>query len=781
MSSSPISSRVQAIADRILERLGRSGARPLNKSELARELEIPSKQRAAFRKALSGLERQGRVERGKKSRYRLPRAPGGGAGEGEVFEGRIEFSRDPRRRSAFFLPDPGQEIPAQFLEDGGGDEGKGNVAAKSPRFFVPGRLTSTALHGDRVRAALSRSRPPKWHRHVPRKRRQWERNREKGGDSHVAEVVEILERNPGRIVGTFHRRGHSAVLAPEDGRLPAKFRIVGGKDGGPSPRPGDMVAAELVEWGDRDLDPVVRVVEVLGREGDPGVDMLAVIHRHGLPLEFPPEVIAEAEAFSDRVSVEDTEGREDWRGREVFTIDPEDAKDFDDAISVNKTEDGDWELAVHIADVSHYVRTGSALDREARKRGNSVYLADRVLPMLPEALSNGLCSLRPGEDRLTQAAVMVFDRKGGMLSARFVSAVIRSARRFTYEEAMERMSLYPEEAAKIGDDRERDLVEHLQRAWRLADLLRKRRFAEGALDLDFPEVKLVLDDEGVPLRARRVDYDESHQLIEEFMLAANEAVAKKIKDFPAAGVFRIHEDPDPVKLEEFVQLARDFGHRAGDPTVRSELQKVLRGIRGKPEERSLKIALLKSLRRAAYSRDPLGHYGLAKANYTHFTSPIRRYADLVVHRVLAKIRSREGEVTAPERADRVPPESELREIAAWISRTERVAADAEMESRRIKMMEYLENLCRDDPGAVFRATVHEARPIGLFTELDDLLVQGLLRSDDLSSRQPWWFDRARRRFVTQRRGQSLGPGDRIEVCILRVDRERGFVDLGLVE
>ncbi|MEM9017490.1 MAG: VacB/RNase II family 3'-5' exoribonuclease [Verrucomicrobiota bacterium] len=744
--------------------------RPQNKSEIARSLGIPSKDRAAFREALVALERQGEIIAGKKGRYYRP----GKSKSGDLLSGRIEFSPDRKRRSAFFVPEDPESHPLFRKMD-------------RPRLFVPGRFTETALHGDAVEIQLVRSGPPKWHQYSKKHRAKASRSRasqarargkgEKGAfsdpDEWQARVRTIVKRSGNPIVGTFHGKGSRVSVSPEDGRLPATFQLMSVL---PEARPGDVVAAKFLDWTDPHYLPMAEMTEVIGRPNAPRVDMLKVIHRHGLPLEFPEAVLAEAEAIDEVISEEELLRRDDWREREVFTIDPEDAKDFDDAICVTEGDDGIWELAVHIADVSHYVKPGSALDREAKRRGNSVYLADRVIPMLPEKLSNGVCSLKPEVERLTHAAILRFDPEGKLIGSRFVSAVIRSHRRYTYEEAHAIMMLEEEQIAGIEDAKERQLAEHLKRAWRLASLLRKKRFQRGSLDLDFPEVRVVLDDDGRAVGVKKSIYDESHQLIEEFMLAANESVAYETKNAPAPSVYRVHEDPDPGKLEEFADLARSFGHRVGDVTHRPELQKLLVAVRGTFEEHSVKIALLKSLRRAAYSKDPLGHYGLAKVNYTHFTSPIRRYADLVVHRVLRRIMSKRNEPTAPEQPDRTPKMQEIKDFADHISRTERVAAEAEMETQRIKMIEYLERVCNEEEDAVFEATIYEVRPIGAFLELNELLVKGLIRKDDLAPRDEYYFDRVRQQFTSRQHGPPLAVGQVLKVRLYRVNRDRGFLD-----
>lgn len=726
--------------------------RPASKSELARAMGVAPKHRAAFREALRQLEASGDLVKGKKARYQPSESPKAD-GAGGVLTGTISFPSSQKRRHGFFTPDP----------EGRADELKGVEGD----IFVPEQYAGTALHGDRVAVKIGKRPAPRWHRHVKSKRDRL------GPDETTLEarVVKVLERKNTRIVGTFRRRGKFAHFSPDDTRLPETFNLSEVIQGAES---GDKAIVEFESWDSPRMPPRARMVELLGRPGDPGVDILAVIHRCGLPLKFPGGVLAEAERIPEEIEPAEIERREDWREREVFTIDPGDAKDFDDAICVHhfrREEGGGWELAVHIADVSHYVRAGSALDKEAKKRGNSVYLADRVIPMLPEKLSNGVCSLKPDVERLTHAVIMRFTDDGQMTGARFASAVIRSRRRYSYEEAFARLNLSHGEIRCL-DAGEARLAEHLKRAWALASRLRGRRFEAGSLDLDFPEVRAVLDERGVPVGVKRTEHDESHQLIEEFMLAANEAVARKIKNAQAPSIYRVHEDPDPEKLTEFAYQAREYGYSAGDVTVRAELQKVLRAMRGKPEEHSLKIALLKSLKRADYRAEPQGHYGLAKLNYTHFTSPIRRYADLIVHRVLRRL-----DPDWPQK-DSTPSQGTLAEIAGHISQTERVAADAEMETQRLKLIEYLLNLSREEEGRTFPGVVYEVRPIGAFVELTDLMIKGLIRKEDLSPDR-YRFDSARQQLVGGYGRVVLGVGRLVQVRVVRVDKVRGFIDFEL--
>lgn len=594
-------------------------------------------------------------------------------------------------------------------------------------------------------------------------------------------MEEILERPGSHLVGTFQKKGQYSSLRPDDPALPRTIDLI---EVLPEAENGLKVVAEFAEWTTSQRNPVARMIEVLGKPSDPGVDIMSVIRKFQLPLEFPASVQTEAETISESIPRDELEKREDWRDRDVFTIDPSDAKDFDDAIHVTRLDDdpkfgkaaGGWELAVHIADVSHYVEPGTAMDKEAIARGNSVYLADRVVPMLPEKLSNGICSLRPDVDRLTQAVIIRFNVHGKAISERFTSAVIHSKRRYTYEEAFTGLKMTDNEIKALPKN-EAAITQQLQEAWRLAEQLRKRRFQQGALDLDFTEVKVILDKKGRARDIVKVYYDESHQLIEEFMLVANEAVAKTTKNKLAPCIYRIHEDADPEKLLEFRDLARAYGYKAGDLTNRDLLQNLLRSIKGKPEEHTLKLALLKSLKRAAYSVEPLGHYGLSKSNYTHFTSPIRRYSDLVVHRVLRRL-SQKGKRKNDDKTP-APKISRMAEIAKHISETERTAAAAEQETRRLKLIEYMLWVSQEKPDKEFEALVYDIKPLGIFVELIDLNIKGLIRKDDLPPGERYFVDSTRKEITGSGSNFLIQAGDSIQVRLRDVDHERQFINFEL--
>jgi ribonuclease R len=702
---------------RILVLLRAPKYRPLDKKELARALGFKSETRSDLKLALRELECAGEIARIRKNRYILPEAA-------DLVTGKLQI----------------HQAGFGFLTRENSDQGD---------IFISAENTGTAMNGDRVVARITRDA-------------EYARARS-GSNRPEGRVIRILERAHDTIVGTLQQTRNFFYVVPDDPRLvhnvyvqprplPAAPR---------PPQPNDKVVVRLEAWESRHVNPEGEIIELLGRASDPGVDMLSIIRKNNLPLQFPPEVLAEADKIPDSVDPARYPEREDLREKFIVTIDPDDARDFDDAIHVEKLPGGEWELGVHIADVSAYVTLGSALDREALQRGNSVYLVDRVIPMLPERLSNGVCSLNPRVVRLTHSVFIRCAKNGAPRSARFARTIIQSARRLTYKEAYGILQQPPND----------ELARRLHTAWELAALLRRRRFARGSLDLDFPEVKVVVDKQtGRPLRLERIENDESHQLIEEFMLAANEAVAAELKNRLTPTIYRVHENPDPDKLAEYRELVISYGFNAGDLTNRRELQRLLETFAGKPEEQALKIGLLKSLKRARYATQPLGHFGLSKNNYTHFTSPIRRYADLVVHRTLS------------DRAGKRNPRrgaGELAGIAEHISTTERVAAEAENESVKLKKLEFLQLQLSEKNPQVFRALVIEVRNYGLLIELPDVLLTGLVHISSLQD-DFYVFDGPRRRLIGRQSRRVLAVGDVLKVVVARIDLFKRQADFAIV-
>jgi ribonuclease R len=710
------------IREQILGLLARKDYRPLNRTEIARKLGLTAAQRVALRKSLRELERSGEIARIRKNRYVLP-------AEADLVTGKLSI----HQAGYGFLT---SEMPGQ------------------PDIFIAAQNIGTAMHGDRVVARISRDEPY---------------GRIKG--RREGRVIRILERAHDTIVGTLQRSRNFYYVVPDDPRIVHDV-YVGQVSTLPlatskvAPQVGDKVVVRLEAWESRHVNPEGEIVEVLGPASAPGIDMLSIIRKYHLPTEFPRDVLDQVKRIPETIDIRQLEGREDLRKEFIVTIDPDDARDFDDAVHVERIGSG-WRLGVHIADVAAYVESDSPLDREARRRGNSVYLPDRVIPMLPERLSNGVCRLNPGVDRLTHSVFIHFDKRGTAKSARFARSVIRSAHRLTYKQAYAILTAAPSD----------QLGERLHLAWELAALLRQKRFEHGALDLDFPEVKVWVDKEGHPVKLERVENDKSHQLIEEFMLAANEAVARELKKRAIPTVYRIHENPDPDKLAEYREFVLGFNYKVGDLTHRAELQRALASFRGKPEEQALKVALLKSLKRARYSPQPLGHYGLAKANYLHFTSPIRRYADLVVHRALG----RDGPPGRSARSASAPYHADMAQIASiaeHISATERTAADAEIDATQMKKLEFFQRQLDARNPQIFRATIIDVRNYGLMVELPDALVTGLVHVSSLMD-DFYLFDPVRRQLVGRRSRKRFSVGGELSVFVVRVDAFKRQVDFAI--
>jgi ribonuclease R len=709
----------RTIREKVLALLRASDYRPLDRDEIAQALDAKGRERVNVRNTLRELERAGEIVRIRKNRYVLP-------SEADLITGKLSI----------------HQAGFGFL-----------VSEKSgePDIFIAAENTGTAMNGDRVVARINRD--------VPQRRTKVTAGRHRS----EGRVIRILERARDSIVGTLQHSKNFYYVVPDDPRIVHNVYVqVPPRTKLPRiPTPGDKVVVRLEEWQSRHVNPEGEIIEVLGAANAPGIDMLSIIRKYDLPTEFPKSVADEANRIPKSVEQRMISGRDDLRDKFIVTIDPDDARDFDDAIDVEKIDNEGWKLGVHIADVSAYVTPESALDREARRRGNSVYLPDRVIPMLPERLSNGVCSLNPGVDRLTFSAFIEFDKSGRATHARFARSVIRSAKRLTYREAYAILQSKPNG----------ELSQRLHTAWELASLLRRKRFEHGSLDLDFPEVKVYVDQNGKPIRLERIENDESHQLIEEFMLAANEAVARELRQRSIPTIYRVHEDPDPEKLGEYREFILSFGHKVGDLSHRKEIQRFLASIRGEPEEQALKIGLLKSLKRARYAIQPLGHYGLAKANYLHFTSPIRRYADLVVHRTLADRQSpRRSKIDI----------AQVESIAAHISDTERTAADAEIESARLKKLQFFQQQLDERNPQIFRAAIMEVRNYGLVVELPDALITGVVHVSTLAD-DFYRFDPAQRRLIGRRTNRRYSVGQQIRVFVSRVDTFKQQIDFAIAD
>src|SRR5205809_25849 len=619
--------------------------RPLDKIEIADALGYGAARRNEVRRALRDLEQEGEIARIRKNRYVLPDAADLVTGTLSVHEAGYAFLTNEK---------PGQSD-----------------------LFIAAENTGTAMHGDRVVARIIRSA-------------EFSRARTPRAEGRV---IRILTRANETIVGTLQQTRNFFYVVPDDPRLVHNIYVQPSSMNGRQPRIGDKVVVRLEAWESRHVNPEGKIIELLGPRTAPGVDILSVIRKYHLPVEFPHAVSEEAVAIPETVTADASDGREDLRGKFIVTIDPDDARDFDDAIDVEEVKGG-WQLGVHIADVSAYGRPGSA-------------------------------------HRLT----------------------------------------CQKEFATLRNPARDGLGERLHTAWKLAALLRKERFERGSLDRDMPEVKVVVDKKGKPIRFERVENDESHQLIEEFMLAANEAVARELKNRGIPTIYRVHENPEAERLGEFREFVLAHGIRVGDLTHRGEMQKLLAAIGGTAEEHPLKIALLKSLKRARYTTTPLGHYGLAKTNYTHFTSPIRRYADLEVHRALA-------ERDLPRRSSRAMPQ--LSAIADHISAAERNAAEADIDAVKMKKLEFFESQLEARNPQIFDAVVIDVRNYGLLVELPEILLTGLVHVSTLAD-DFYIFPTAQRRFIARQRRRSFAVGNRLRVHVARVDQFKRQIDFAIAD
>ena len=724
-----------SLKDRLIRHMEDGHYEPQSKSELARALNVDSRQKLDFRALVDQMEEEGKLVRLQKGRYALKRE------RRNLVHGMIRILRSGK---ILFLPRKGDPAAAALGWD----------TEAVPELELKPNHLGTALDGDRVAVRVERK--------AARGRRNILRNRFSSPDADMkARVEEVTERARSRWLGVFRTGKNKPGRVLGDGvSSPSSIELA--EKPAMEVLPGQLVSVEPVTCGEEKKAPRGKIVEVLGYPDEPHVDMEAVIRKYGLSVEFPASVLRELETLPQTPSPGELARREDWTDRTVITIDPASARDFDDAISITATPSG-WTLAVHIADVSHFVKPGGSLDGEALRRGNSTYLPDRVLPMLPPRLSDDLCSLRPDVVRLTKVCEMKFDKKGKMLRARFADAFIRSTPCLTYQEAF---------AMLKGNDKG-EVPSTVREAWNLASILRRNRYAKGALDLDFPEVRAVMDKDGRVTGIITEEYDESHQLIEECMLAANEAVALALKNGNRPTIYRVHEEPDSAKLFEFGQLCRLYGHPVHDIGQRQYLNELMKSIKGSPDEQLLKLALLKSLMRARYDTEPLGHYGLATPNYCHFTSPIRRYADLVVHRSLNPLLA-----NPPKGAKGAGSTGRLEEDAEHISETERISASAEKDANRMKLFEWLEGQCYADHPEVHEALVTETRHFGVLLEIPRLQIKGLVKPDKLPGGR-WVYEAFASRWKNDH-GSVLCAGLRVPVIPVKVDREQQWADFAIV-
>ena len=619
--------------------------------------------------------------------------------------------------------------------------GKNAVVVDDEYIMVAERNSMHALNGDKVRVVVSAARR---------------------GQDPEARVIEILETKDQQFVGTLRIEKNYAALVTDSKFLAAdiildKSRLRGGKS-------GDKAVARITNWRDDEMNPRGEIIDILGAKGENNAEMHAILAEFGLPYRYPENVEKAADRIREGITPEEVARREDFRSVTTFTIDPRDAKDFDDALSIRQLANGNWEVGVHIADVTHYVRPGSLIDKEAQKRATSVYLVDRTIPMLPERLSNGICSLRPDEDKLTFSAIFELDQKANVLNSRIGRTAIRSNRRFTYEEAQEII-----ETGKGEFARELGVLNGLARE------LRRRRYQAGALEFGRAEVRFEIDETGKPVSVYFKESKDANKLIEEFMLLANLTVAESVGKTPAGKkaktfVYRVHDNPDPEKIGNLALIASRFGYKlatdGSSREVNRSVNRLLRDVKGKGEENMLSILAIRSMAKAVYTTDNVGHYGLAMPYYTHFTSPIRRYPDMMVHRLLAKYAEWGRSV------DKIKLEDECRHD----SDMEQLAANAERASIRYKQVEFMQ----DRLGEIYDGVISGVTEWGFYVELDESMCEGLVPIRDLAD-DYYDFDEKNYCLIGRRHGVRYTLGDRVKVQVARADLDRKQLDFALID
>ena len=705
-----------ALKEKILEFMKKEAYKPLTSEDLAEEMELKGTELSDLWKVLDQLEKDADIIKTRYGKYGVPERM-------NLLVGKLSASN---KGYGFVIPDKLKTPDATDV-------------------FIPPDAMMTAMHHDTV---------------VVRVHCQSGQGKSRDG-----EIIRIVERANPRIVGTYEASRNFGFVTPDDLRLGQDIFIP--KDDKNIVKNGSKVVVEITRWPEKKRSAEGKIIEVLGSKGDTGIEILSIIKRHNLPIEFPVEVQEAAEKTPTTISAEEIAGRRDLRHLPIVTIDGEDAKDLDDGVYVDRLKNGNYLLGVYIADVSYYIRENSVIDTEARERGTSVYLVDRVLPMLPRVLSNGICSLNAGEDRLAMSAQMEIDHQGQVVKYEIFPSVIRVKKRFTY--TVVRKILVEHDEELIAENEE--LMKQLEDMERLCRILRERRMRRGAIDFDFPELKVKLDETGKPIEIVKRMRSLAESIIEEFMLVANETVAEHMHKLKVPFVFRVHEEPDAEKMIKLNTLLHNFGQSI--PIVNEvrpgSLQKVLARIAGRPEERIISTVMLRSLKQARYEAQNIGHFGLAATYYTHFTSPIRRYPDLIVHRLIRETFST-GDISAKRREKLT---AMLPGIAMHSSERERAAAEAERDTVALKTAEYMAQFV----GEKFDGIINGVTAFGIFVELDNG-VEGLVR---VSSMEDDYYRYVEEQYslIGERTKKVYRLGDPARVILTRVNPEERNIDFVL--
>lgn len=758
------------LRQKLLRLLGAKDYIPLRRMEIVSVLKLDKEETKQLHALLDGMLERGEIARIKKDRICIPE-------QADLISGRILFRQS---GSATLMPDA---QPGLGVSEG---------------YPVSAEDTGVAMHGDQVLARIN-ERPRK---HFA-KRGKGNKNQRPQYDPDAkpsVRVIRILKRARETIVGNLDQGRHATYVIPDDPRIIQDILVPDPKNSGmrPIPKKGDKVVVKLLEWRQRHLNPEGEIIKVLGETHEPDAEFKGILYKYDLNPKFPSAVEKQTEDIPEAVRESDIGNRKDCRDIFTFTIDPDDAKDFDDALSLEELEEGKVRIGIHIADVSGYVKPGSPLDIEAQERGNSTYLVGTVIPMLPHALSNGLCSLVEAEDRLTKTCFITFTDKAEIVAVDFANTVIRSNKRLTYAQAYAFMQeedlkavratpLPPKHQtgstgrplAEVSDAEMKILQSHIRKLWHIGSQLRQKRFRKGSLDLEMTEVKIYVDEEGFADRIEKQSHDESHQLVEEFMLSANEQVARVMKRGNFPSLYRVHDEPEEEKLQELRETMAAFGVTCGNLSKPREMTALLKKLKDHPQGYTLKVHVLRSLKQAQYRASADGHYGLAKPDYTHFTSPIRRYSDLVVHRVLDNyLHKTRAESALPNPEVRYDTRK-LESLGDHLSITERNSVDAERESVKTKLLEYYERqLLKDDKQHV-QAVITDVKNHGLFIELTDTLAFGMVHISTLDD-DFYNLNSDGTALVGRRKRQSFALGQHIMVQVERVDRFKRQIDFRVV-
>ena len=701
------------LKEKILLFMQESAYKPLNAEDLALEMEIRGKELIEFWRALEELEHDAKIFKTRYDKYGIPEKM-------SLVVGRLSLSS---KGFGFVIP----ENP---------------LTEEESDLYIAQDDLKTAMHNDVVIARVNRQNL--------------------AGRSREGEIVRIVNRANKKIIGTFDASKNFGFVIPDDKRIGQDIFVA--RENFNKAKVGAKVVVEIINWPDKQRSAEGKIVEVLGYKGDVGIEILSIIKKHDLAMEFPAEVEQEANKVPEQVLVDESENRRDLRDKIIVTIDGDDAKDLDDAIYIERLANGNFLLGVHIADVSYYVRENTPLDKEARERGTSVYLVDRVLPMLPRRLSNGICSLNAGEDRLAMSIEMEIDYRGKVLKYEIFPSIIKVHTRLTYN--IVRQILVDNDEALRQEHAK--LMEPLENMERLCHILRNHRMQRGAVDFDFPEIKVKLDDTGKPIELVKRVRSLSESIIEEFMLIANETIAQHMHKIKMPFVFRVHEQPEQGKIDKLNNLLHNFGQNIpkSDEIRPKELQNILKKVAGKPEERIISTVMLRSLKQARYEAENIGHFGLAATYYTHFTSPIRRYPDLIVHRLLRET-FRTGDISEKRKQKLT---AILPEIALHASQRERAAAEAERETVDLKKVEYMTQFI----GQHFMGIINGVTAFGIFVELESG-VEGLVR---VSSMQNDYYVYVEEQYalIGEHTKKVYRLGDQVEIIVANANIEERNID-----